>query len=234
MLVCQVGKVLIGLCVCLASVTTAQAMTVESLATQWMYHTYGLDTSSYEIEVLSGPFELEDLSDIELDIRPLTQTEPLGLFTVLVEATKNGTVIKRGQVRMRIRKYDEVLVTADRLNRHDAITEDNVEIKRMEVTSLREQPFGSLEELAGFRMQRNLGRGKILTSGAVEPIPDIDVGQEVTILYSEGLFSITAPGRSLQAGLRGEEIRVKNTASGKVVSGRIVDNNAVAVGPLDE
>jgi flagella basal body P-ring formation protein FlgA len=213
---------------------SSRSATVEALVSQWVYHTYSLDTTAFEIEVLSNSVKTTDVADERLSIKPLTQREPLGLFTVLAELERNGTVVDRGQVRLRIRKYADVLVATDRLARQDLISSEKIVLQRMEVTSLQERPLIALEDLEGFRMKRNLSKGKILTSGAVEPIPDIDVGEEVTIVYNDGLCTITAPGRSMQSGSRGARIRVRNNSSGKVITAQVVDDSSVSVGPLTQ
>jgi flagella basal body P-ring formation protein FlgA len=215
-------------------IASARSATTEALVSQWVYHTYSLDTTAFEIEVLGNSLQTTEVSDENLTIKPLTQREPLGLFTVLAELERNGVVVDRGQVRLRVRKYADVLVTVDRLAREDLITSENVRLERMEVTSLQERPLNTLEEVDGFRMKRNLSKGKILTSGAVEPIPDIDVGEEVTIVYNDGLCTITAPGRSMQSGSRGDRIRVRNNSSGKVIMANVVEHGSVSVGPLTQ
>jgi len=217
-----------------AALTNAQAATVEELVSQWVYHTYSLDTGSFKIQFLGNSLKTAEVTNERLEVRPLTESEPPGLFTVLAHLERNGTVVDRGQVRMRIRKYAEVLVTTDRLTRQELISTDKFALQRMEVTSLRERPLIALDELAGYRMKRNLSKGKILTSGAVEPIPDIDVGEEVTIVYNDGLCTITAPGRSMQSGSQGDRIRVKNKSSGKVIMAQVVDGGSVSVGPLTQ
>ncbi len=99
----------------------------------------------------------------------------------------------------------------------------------MEVTSLRTQPVRSFEELEGIRAKRNLKKGDVLLITSIESVPDIEVGDEVTITFNDGLCAITAPGTSLQTGSAGEQVRVRNEASGKIIYARIVDRKFVSV-----
>jgi flagella basal body P-ring formation protein FlgA len=209
----------------------ARSTPVNDLVEEWLLGTYQLDPSTHEIEFLATTLSSAEASADQLSLRALTESEPQGLFTLLAEIDSGGTLVARGQIRLRIRKYAEVLVSSDRISRHDIPDRGQFELKRTEVTSLREQPMTSFEELNGLRMKRNLSKGKILTSGAVEPVPDIEVGQEVAIVFSDGLCTISAPGRSMQSGRTGDNVRVKNTATGKIVTARVVDGRSVAVGP---
>jgi flagella basal body P-ring formation protein FlgA len=190
---------------------------------------YRLDTADYEIEVLSSQLKAEDVDADQLKVQALSQKEPVGLFTLLAWIEKDGEIVERGQVRLRIKKFSEVLVATDRIGRHDALSKDNLALARMEVTSLREQPVRSFDDLADQRAKRNLRKGQILTSPAIEPVPDIEVGREVTIVVSNDLLTITAPGKALQTGSTGDYVKVRNTATGKVLSAKVVDATSVAV-----
>jgi flagella basal body P-ring formation protein FlgA len=190
---------------------------------------YQLDTASYEIEILSNQLEEEDIDPEELTYSLISQKEPIGLFTILAKVDRGDGRVVKGQVRMRIRKFEEVLVTLDRIQRHEALSRSNLAVRRMEVTTLRERPATSLAELDNHRASRIIRKDQILTHTTAEPVPDIDVGKEVTIVLSEELLQITAPGRCLQSGSAGDYIKVKNQATGKVLKARVIDSQSVAV-----
>jgi len=128
-------------------------------------------------------------------------------------------------------RYESVLVLTDRIRRHETLGPEKFALKEMDVTSLREKPITSATSLADMRTRRNLRRGDILTSGDIEPIPDIESGRDVTIVYSSGLCRITTEGRTLQSGMAGEYVKVKNKSSCKIIIARVVNGTAVAVDP---
>jgi len=192
---------------------------------------FRLDGEAYEIDILSNRLKTRIVSPVDLSLRPMTQQEPLGLFSLQVEIVHDGVIIERGQVRLRIKKFAEVLVAADKIQRHQILDESQFELKRTEVTSLREQPVVSFAELTGYRAKRNLRLGSILTTGALEPVPDIDVGGEVTIVFSDAWGSITVPGQVLETGRIGDRVRVKNCASGKIVEATVISDKSVEVNP---
>ncbi len=218
------------LLVTLPAVSGAGA-TINELVVRWIVDEYNLDTAWYSIEILANPLRTDICRSENLNIRSLSPREPLGLFTVLVELESAGTVKERGQVRLRVKKYAEVLVAAERLKRHEELAAEKLEMKRMEVTSLRERPVCSFDVVYGHRLKRNLSKGRILMTGAIEPVPDIEVGREVSIIYASDLYTVTAPGRVLQSGSVGQLIRVKNMASGKVIKARVADRKSVVIDP---
>ena len=192
---------------------------------------YNLDSLSTEIEILSNPLKTAEVSSDNVILIPLTQKELSGLYTVMAKVTENGEVVESGQVRMKIRHYDDVVVLTDRIASREPLTEDKLTIKRMEITSLHEKPLQSIGDVQNYQTRRNLAKGTILTAAAVEPIPDVEAGNEVVIIYDDGLCRISAAGVVLQSGMAGAYVKVKNKASNKIIVARVVDETAVAVDP---
>lgn len=196
-----------------------------------MVQIYNLDTSLYTIKITYNPIKAADIDIAHLTLRPLTQKEPLGLFTVLAKVSEKGDTFETGQVRMKIKKFKNVLVTTDKLRRHDVLKPNQITLRKMDVTNLTEKAFDKIDKIAGYRAKRNLRKGVIVTSGDIELIPDMEMGREALIVYNDGLCSVTAPGIALQDGLAGDYIKVKNKATNKIIVARIVDNKTVAVDP---
>jgi len=211
-------------------ISVASVTSLEQVVTGRIFADYDLDSSLYKIEVLGNSLGHLDVSGENVTLRPLTRKEPLGLFTVLVDVDLADGTHKRAQIRLRIHKYAQVMVTRGPIKRHEVITQNNVTMKKMEVTSLQEQPLDSLDGNSAFRARRNLARGKIITRSAIEPVPDIDVGREVSIVFDNGPCVITAPGRALQSGRIGDRVKIKNTATGKVIYARVQSSRIVSVG----
>ncbi len=193
--------------------------------------TYQLDPSTTEVEILANSLRTAAVLPNQISIRPLTSKEPEGLFMVKAVVTIDGVVVESAQVRLKIKRFGEVLVLTDRVKRHDAISADKLSRRRMEITNLQEQPVESPDCLVGNRARRNLPLGDILTTGDIEPIPEVEPGREVSIVYSDGRCTITAPGTVLQTGQAGDYVKVKNTASNQIIIARVVDKTAVAVDP---
>lgn len=213
------------------SVPQSYAMTADRAVVDVITEMYRLDAPMYEVEVLGNSLKSADIAKGEVTLRPLTTKEPLGLFLVLATVTRDNEEIEKGQVRLRIRKYQDVLVSAEPLRRHQQLAATQVESRRMEVTTLRERPLSEPGMLSGLRLKRNLKKGTILTSTAFEMIPDLERGREISIVYVDGLCQISTSGIVMQPGMTGDYIKVKNKKSGKIILARIVDNSSVAVDP---
>ena len=210
---------------------TAAAVQLDRAVVDLVRERYQLDSSRFQIDVVANQLKTRIVNPVDLSIRSLTQTEPVGPFTVIAEITHDGILIERGQVRLRIGKFADVLVASDKIDRHELLSEQKFELKRTDVTSLREQPVTSTADISGMRAKRNLRAGNVLTLGAIEPVPDIDVGGEVTIVFTDDWGSVSVPGEALESGLIGTRVRVKNLASGKIILAKVVSGNSVEVNP---
>ncbi|HWR81834.1 MAG TPA: flagellar basal body P-ring formation chaperone FlgA [Candidatus Deferrimicrobium sp.] len=209
----------------------ARAADCDKIVTDKLIALYELDTTCSRVEILSNPLDCNGATPDEITILPFTPSEPRGLFTALVRLSNGGEIVQSGQVRWNVRQYGDVVVSSDKIASREPLTPDKLIIKRVEITGLHERPLRSLDEIIGFRARRNLSPGTILTTAAVERVPDIEAGRELTIVYLNGLCRVTAGGLALQPGSVGDYVRVKNTGSGKILLARVVDGTAVAVDP---
>lgn len=222
-------KIFLALIFLTFGATWVVAEPIDQLLIKRVMSEYELDSLTYEVELVSNRLKVTEAESEELTLQAISNKEPLGLFTMQAVITRDNEVVSKGQVRLRIHKYQIVLVSLDRIKRHDLIEETKLVLKRMDVTSLRQQPASEPGMLAGFRARLNIRKDQIITTELIEPVPDIEVGHEVTIILHTDLLEITAPGRAMQSGCKGTVIRVKNKATGKVILGRIIDKESVAV-----
>ncbi len=222
-------KIFIALVFLTFSSSLIVAESIDQLATEWIISEYQLDLDSYEVELISSRLNVTDLQPEELTLKAISNKKPLGAFSLLAVVTRDNEVISRGQLRVSIRKFQSVMVAQERIKRHDLIEEKEFVLKRMDVTSLRQQPVSEAVMLAGHRARLSIRKDQIITTELIEQVPDIEVGHEVTIILHTDLLEITAPGRAMQSGSKGTVIRVKNNATGKVVLARVVDRKSVKV-----
>jgi flagella basal body P-ring formation protein FlgA len=92
---------------------------------------------------------------------------------------------------------------------------------------------GSIEQIGdvvGRSLVRDVGQGEMFNSLAVVIPPVVTAGSRVTMLYRHGRLEAAAVGVALEDGVERQEIKVKNEASQKVVSARVVEKGVVEVG----
>ncbi|HHI02410.1 MAG: flagella basal body P-ring formation protein FlgA [Candidatus Zixiibacteriota bacterium] len=199
------------------------------LLTESIIDFYNLEKYDIEIDIRSSRFDIDSLIFDSLAIRPMTNSKPRGLLAFKVSLFNEGREIKKGQVRVKIAYFENVLVATDRIGRHQSITFENSKLERMEITSLTSRPLTSENSLADLWAKRDIRKGQILSSGSVEKIPTVLSGQGVSILYKSNTLEISAKGVAMESGYIGDKIRIKNEQSRKILTGTILDSETVEI-----
>ncbi|MCP4704974.1 MAG: flagellar basal body P-ring formation protein FlgA [candidate division Zixibacteria bacterium] len=201
----------------------------EELLTENIINYYDLDDYDIEVEIRSSRFDQTNFIFDSLALKPMTESKPRGLMAFKIFLFNEGQEIEKGQIRVKIAYYEDVLIASDRIGRHQLINNENCISKRMEITSLTSKPLTSEASLADLRSKRNIRKGQILSSGSVEKIPTILTGQGISIFYKSSILEISAKGKAMESGYIGERIRVKNEQSKKILTGVIIDGETVEI-----
>lgn len=215
----------------IAIASSTRAVPTEEAIVNRFVAMYQIDTTNHDVKLVSCGLKTAQVLPQHVEIRPTTQKEPLGLFSAIVRINEDGHEIESAPVRFEVTRYADVLVANETLRRSDDNLADRCILRRMDITNLHERPLTKLSELNHQRAKRNLSRGTILTASAVESIPDVENGRDVSITFVEGPVQITAAGTALQSGMAGDYIKVRNKQSGKILMARVVDNALVAIDP---
>lgn len=176
--------------------------------------------------------------EVELRARPRLASacpEPcrridLGSIPVVVEAWIDGRLYRTVSLTVRLSLVREVVVVNNPLPRHTMIRAADVRRERRDVGPLAHEPLEDPALAIGRRTTRMLAMGDIVLSDAVELPPLIRKGDVVTLAVERpGLF-VTAKGIAQEAGRAGESVRVKNTASGREILGKVETDKTIRVG----
>lgn len=134
-------------------------------------------------------------------------------ITVLVECKEDAWRI---YVPVRT-KLSLPLVTANRsLVRGEIINKSDLTISMIELNSYRRQGFDAIKNVAGAKMKKNVRIGEVIERN------DICVvcrNEKVIIKALKGELTITTKGTALSDGSTGDQIRVKNDKSKRIVEG---------------
>jgi len=148
-------------------------------------------------------------------------------FTVNFDV--NGKFYKRVWASATIEIFTNVVVTKKPLGRHKPISEDDIEMQRMDLAQLPSDVITDPEVVLGQRTRRAIGSHTALRPNLVEFPPLVKRGDVVVILAETGGLKITTVGQVKKKGRRGERIPVMNFDSKKVLYARVLDSNTVKV-----
>lgn len=152
-----------------------------------------------------------------------------GFATIQLESRAPGESADRYAFEARVDDWREVPVAKRTLARGIRISADDVVMARLNMAQLPLDVSGSVDEVVGLQVDRDIPTGEALRRAQLVIPPAIEAGSKIVMRYRRGGFEATATGIALEPGLKGNEIRVRNDGSKKVVSGLVIEPGLVEV-----
>jgi len=177
-----------------------------------------------------GVVELESDGEPQIRVRRGSSRPLRGPTVLRVGIDVGGQTLKSMSVTADIRYLRPVLVASYMLSRGEALEESMLEMVERDVTTLRNGYFTEPAQLQDVQTRRSLAAGAVLTRNHVSAIPVVKRGTAVELVARTKRFSATALGEAMQDGGVGERIRVKNSDSGKILYGQILDAHTIQIG----
>ncbi len=140
----------------------------------------------------------------------------------------DGQVIKNFSVRGTFKALAPVVVATVNLRRDDLISEDQIRMESMDISSLR-APCLQRDQVIGKKVLRAIKAGTTIELANVEFPPVVKKGALVKILAQKNGIELTATGIAKTDGKEGEIIKVKNISSEKEIFCRVTAPGLVEV-----
>ena len=165
----------------------------------------------------------------QIQILPSKQALRRGIQLLSCGIYKAGQLQKIVKLKIRVRTFEDVVVSARRLGRHAVLGEEDILVSRRETTKLKRGVYPDPAQALGKRTRRLIQAGEILTEDLLEPEPVVKRGSRVEIEFRKGALRIVLPGIARQDGKLDDVIRVKCVETRKEFRGQIVAAGTVVV-----
>jgi len=126
-------------------------------------------------------------------------------------------------------EYVEFPVANRPISRGTVVSPDDVRMARMNISSIPRDAAREMNSIVGLEANRDVGYGDVFRNNRLTMPPVIAAGSKVTLLYRSALFEATATGVAIEAGQLGEDIRIRNDSSRKIVTGTVIEPGLVGV-----
>ncbi|MVW76294.1 flagellar basal body P-ring formation chaperone FlgA [Pseudomonas xionganensis] len=165
--------------------------------------------------------------DQELSISLESPAEPIGRVTLRVRCNGSSpwTVFVPGQVRL----YREVVTAVRPLKRDAILTASDLAMAERDVGLISQGYLNALKQAVGKKLTRPLLPDQVLTPAYLQPAEVVRRGDQVVISARSGSISVRMPGEALSDGTIGQQIRVRNQRSNRVVRARVTGPGQVEV-----
>jgi len=183
------------------------------------------------IEAIRVPRGSRARCESHFTLEPLTQGRTGGHLVVMVDFTSEDSGIERVPVSCTIREYADAYVAKHQIDRHLPVTDNDVLLRRVEVTHVLREYLHDLSAFVGLRTQRIVQEGAVLTSGVLELEPTVHAGDTVVLMTRTVGVKVTVSALAKEDGRLGSTITVQPTGGhqrfrGKVIDGRTVERSA--------
>lgn len=152
---------------------------------------------------------------------------PIGRLTVRVRCTGSApwSIFVPAQVSL----YREVLVTRHPIKRNSLLKAEDLMLAERDISLLGQGYLLEIEQAAGALSIRAMNAGQPVQPNQIRIPPMIKRGDRVVISAISGPISVRMPGEALSDGGQGEQIRVRNLRSQRIVHARVTAPGQVEV-----
>lgn len=158
-----------------------------------------------------------------LDIRP---AETKQLSRMRFDVTCSGAGAWRETFVVRARVLAQVVVAAMPISARQPIRADDLRTEERDITAMPDA-LAHPEDAEAQTSRRALRPGQVVQKRFLQAELMVRRGAPVQIVARSGGVQVTHSGESLDNGSLGQTVRVRNSASGKVIDARVVDQGVV-------
>ncbi|MEP0073673.1 MAG: flagellar basal body P-ring formation chaperone FlgA [Marinomonas sp.] len=119
--------------------------------------------------------------------------------------------------------------TISPINRGQEINRANTGVGDVDISTLRGQVFTAKNPPYGLIASRNLRINTYITDNLINQPTLVKKGDQVLITASDGNIIVRMNGVALENGIKGQQIRVKNTSSERIIYAKVVTSSEVLV-----
>ena len=189
---------------------------------------------------LSGTFELAIVSGVNEIVLPYDEDENVAIeslsfdgdknrFNAIIVAPSKDNAIVREKISGKIERMSKVPVLRNAIRNGSVISENDLDFITMPTRSLQHGMALSANELIGYTPRRLVLPGKPVKMNDIQAPQIVKRGELITMTFDHGGLSLTAQGKALESGAKGDVIRVVNANTSKTLQAKITANKEVSV-----
>jgi flagella basal body P-ring formation protein FlgA len=164
-----------------------------------------------------------------VDVKSMSFDRSKNRFSVLLAAPSIDNPIQTLELSGEIVKTITIPVAKDTVQSGDLIDKTMVNWVEIEERQLQSDTIVSFDDLHNMTPRRVLLSGKPISSKDIIAPRLVERGNEVTMVYKHAGMDLTAKGKALQGGSKGDTIRVVNLASSRPIEAKVTADRIVTV-----
>tara|TARA_B100000282_G_C31724923_1_gene487870 strand:- start:193 stop:1179 length:987 start_codon:yes stop_codon:yes gene_type:complete len=189
---------------------------------------------------LEGDFELisstghEDITlpenmPMSVEISELEYDPQRNSYHAIVVAPSLDNPVKRLELQGQIQRMVAIPVLKEPARFGEVIRANDISFLKVPQRSLKHNIITDAEDLVGMTPRRILYADQAITSNEINAPRIVNRGDNVTMIYKSGSLTLTAIGRAMEFGSKGEPVRVTNLTSSKTVEAIVSGEREVTI-----
>jgi flagella basal body P-ring formation protein FlgA len=152
-----------------------------------------------------------------------------GRYNAQVEAVVKGEEPVRFSVPLVVKEWIDLPVAKRALPRGVLVSEDDVVMARAELSEISSDAARESEHIVGYATRQPISHGEAFQRRKLAIPPMIQNGARITVQYKTSMLEATSQGTALEDGIEGQQIRVRNEGSKRIISGTVIEPGLVRV-----
>lgn len=189
----------------------------------------GFATEQVEITFRRIRLPMDWGDDCLIEVRIPPNADAIGPVTVRASFETSEGVATTVPIPIRVRIFADVLVTTERIKRHQPVLIESLERRREEITRLVPWAVTDSDSISGHWAARTVSAGVIVDTRWLAPIPLVRRGDRVTLLFEKGAVRTVATAVAMEDGYRDQKIKIKGPGGRRLLTAVVV--NATTVRP---
>ncbi|MGK0441348.1 MAG: flagella basal body P-ring formation protein FlgA [Pseudohongiellaceae bacterium] len=128
-----------------------------------------------------------------------------------------------------IKVMHPIVVSSSPINKKTRLKNHHLRLKDTDISRVRGSYYFHINDVINMEVKRQLKPGTVITSNHIRHPLMIEKGDVVVLSAQLGSLSVKTPAIALAAGRQGEQIRVQNKQTKRVVDARIIGPGVVKV-----
>jgi flagellar basal body P-ring formation protein FlgA len=125
--------------------------------------------------------------------------------------------------------YRQVPVATKSIGRGNLIDLADIRMETRNISQLAEDSLLDNSEISGKAAKRMISQGDVIRPALLDQPKAVSRGENVTITSKSGSIQVVMQGTAMTDGKLGQQIRVKNNQSERIISARVVGQSAVEI-----
>ena len=167
--------------------------------------------------------------DVDFQFFQKSKGVPKGYVRMTVFVSVDGTADMEVNLSAWVDVFGSVVCAARKLNKGETVGPADIYLARKNMARMPANVITDKSKAIGLTIKNSLNANTSLREYMLIRKPTVARGAFVTILAQLGGLKVTAPGKTLERGFAGDQIRVQNSMSKKNIYARIVDDSTVEV-----